>query len=272
MTLNKEPRREPTRFFETLTSLNDFDKIEIRNVIHGLLNPTPREICFTTNYYRAFTNVESILVLNDVKHIQAIASVTRGLFEIAIDVALINHIPQGPEKMLAHVDVERLRSAEKIIAFKASNPTSEVDSRIYEQFVRNESKRVIGLRDSLWPGRPDVQHWSLLKMQQRVEKLGSPFNELYVLEYPVLSWFIHSGLTGFANVQKDSLDDVVENAFTIAVKSYMALLGAVIVEFNLDKHDPDIKRRMQYAQMVPWTDSEHQAAQLRAELGLENAH
>jgi hypothetical protein len=49
----------------------------------------------------------------------------------------------------------------------------------------------------------------------------------------------------------------------------MALMTAIIYEFKLDKHDPMIKTRMQYAQMVPWTDGEEEASQLRRELGLE---
>jgi hypothetical protein len=94
-------REESARFFATLTSLNEFDKIEMRNVIPGLIEPTQREICFTANYYRAFANVESILALNHAKHIQGIASAARAFFEIAVDVALIDKVPQGPEKMVA---------------------------------------------------------------------------------------------------------------------------------------------------------------------------
>lgn len=261
-------REEPARFFSTLTSLNDFDKLELPNVIRGLLNPTQREICFTANYYRAFANVESILALNRVKHVQGIASAARGLFEIAVDVALIDKIPQGPEKMLALIDVEKMRSARAIVDFKAANPTAQVDATTFQEFIRLEGARITALRDSLWPNRPDVQHWSLLKMSKRVEKLGQPFNELYAVEYPRLSWYIHSGLTGFANLHKESFEFMAGIAFVIAVKSYMALM-ALIDEFKLNKHDPKIKTRLQYAQMVPWTDSEEQAAQLRVELGLE---
>jgi hypothetical protein len=54
-------REEPARFFSTLSSLNSFDKMEIRNVIRGLISPAQREICFTANYHRASANVESIL-------------------------------------------------------------------------------------------------------------------------------------------------------------------------------------------------------------------
>lgn len=106
-------------------------------------------------------------------------------------------------------------------------------------------------------------------MQKRVGKLGEPFNEIYAVECPCLSWYIHSGLTGFVNLQKESFDLMAGIAFTIAVKSYMALMRAIIDEFKLDKHDPKIKTRRQYAQMVPWTDGEVQAAQLRKELELE---
>jgi hypothetical protein len=260
---------QSARFFSTLKSLNDFDKLEIRNVIRGLLNATQREICFTANYYRAFANIESILALNHVKHIQAIAAAARSLFEIAVDVALIDKVPQGPEKMLALIDVEKMRSAQAIIDFRAANPTAEVDATIFQEFIRLEGARITALRDSLWPNRPDVQHWSLLKMSKRVEMLGQPFNELYAVEYPRLSWYIHSGLAGFANLQKESFEYMAAIAFVIAVKSYMALTAAIIDEFKLNKHDPKIKTRMQYAKMVPWTDGEEQAAQLRVELGLE---
>src|SRR5579864_5847643 len=256
MTRPKNLREEPARFFSTLTSLNNFDKLAIRDDIRSRLNPTQREICFTANYYRAFANVESILALNHVKHIQGIASAARGLFEIAVDVALIDQIPQGPEKIRALVDVEKMRSAQAIIDFKAANPTAQVDAAFFQEFIRLEGARITALRDSLWPSRPDVQHWSLLKMQKRVEKLGQPFNELYAVEYPRLSWYIHSGLTGFANLQKESFELMAGIAFTIAVKSYIALMTAIIDEFKLNKHDPKIKTRMQYAQMVPWTDSE----------------
>jgi hypothetical protein len=39
-------REEPARFFSTLTSLNEFDKKEVRNIIRVVLNPTQRETCF----------------------------------------------------------------------------------------------------------------------------------------------------------------------------------------------------------------------------------
>jgi len=66
-----------------------------------------------------------------------------------------------------------------------------------------------------------------------------------------------------SSLQKESFELMAGIAFNIAVKSYMAILTAVIDEFKLNKHDPKIKARMDYARMVPWTDGDEQAAQLR---------
>jgi hypothetical protein len=46
------------RFFTVIKSLNEFDKAEIRGVVDTLISPTPREICFTGNYYRGVGNVD----------------------------------------------------------------------------------------------------------------------------------------------------------------------------------------------------------------------
>ncbi len=269
MDLARRRYQEPTRFFATLKSLNEFDKVEIRKKIQGVLSPTEREICFIGNYYRGAANIESIVALNQLTHLQAIAAVARGLFEMAVDVALINRLPQSIEKMLALIEVEKLRSAEAVIAFKTANPSAQVDIGTFEQFVKMEGPRIIARREFLWPKSPDVQHWSLLKLQKRAEMLGEPFHEIYAVEYPRLSWYIHSGLTGVANLSAASLDLMAGIAFTIAMKSYMEIMTAIIHEFKLDKADPKIKNRMLYAKMLPWTDDEQQQSQLRLELHLD---
>lgn len=142
------------------------------------MSPTQREICFIGTYSRALANVETILALNHVKHLQAIAAATRGLFELAVDIRLIEMTPQGPEKMLAFIDVEKLHSAQTIVHFKDANPDAQVDTSVFEEFIKTEQSRIIASRDLLWPGHPNVRHWSLLKMSKRVEKLGRPFNEI----------------------------------------------------------------------------------------------
>jgi hypothetical protein len=63
--------------------------------------------------------------------------------------------------------------------------------------------------------------------------------------------------------------DSLRDSDVRAGPSYMETLAVIINEFQLDKPNPKIRARMQYAKMVPWTDSEQQQAQLRRDVGLE---
>jgi hypothetical protein len=171
-------REEPARFFSTLTSLNNLDKLEIRHIIRGLLNPTQREVCFTANYYRVLAHVESILALNHVKNIQGIASAARGLVEIAVDVALIDQVSRGPEKMLALIDVEKMRSAQAIIDFNAANPTVQVDDYNFSRVHQ------IGRRPHYCNARFLMARPARCPALVPAQTLGQPFNAIYAVEYP----------------------------------------------------------------------------------------
>ena len=60
-----------------------------------------REQCFIGTYYRTLGNIETLLVLNKSLHFQALTMLARALFELAVDVRLLEMIPNGWEKMVA---------------------------------------------------------------------------------------------------------------------------------------------------------------------------
>ena len=189
-----DPATMPERCYTMLKSLNAFDKQELRGVVRGLLAKTDRDTCFIGNYYRAVANVETLLSLKSAKDLQAIAMVARGLFELAVDIKLIDAIPEAVQKLLAFSDVEKLRAARKIVKFKAANPAAKVDASIYDTFITNNAQRIEAQRNAVWPGVKKVEHWSGLKLYQRVARLKAPFDEIYEVNYPQLSWYVHSGL------------------------------------------------------------------------------
>ncbi|MEP7352263.1 MAG: DUF5677 domain-containing protein [Acidobacteriota bacterium] len=258
---------DTSKWLSSLISLNKFDKIEIRPLVGGKFKLDQRDDCLVANYWRTTASVESILALNHVKHIQAIAGATRSLFEIAIDAALIDLVPRAPEKIVAFVEVEKMRSAHAIVRFKRLNPAAEVNEATFQEFVASEGDRITSLRDDLWPNRPDVKHWSLLKLEKRVEKVGNPFDEIYAIDYPRLSWYVHSGLTGFSQVADTHYHSMAGLSFIIATKSYMALMATIITSLRFDARDPRLKEKMLFAQMAPWTDGKEQVQQLKKELG-----
>jgi hypothetical protein len=261
-----EQHENVERFYTSIKSLNELDRQEIHNVIRGQLNPSLRETCFAGVYYRATAAAETILALNHVKHLQGIASAARSLFELAVEMRLLDLLPQGPEKMTAAIDIEKLRAAKKVVAFKSVNPSAPIDDSVFRQFITIEEALINAKQSTLWPGRRRVDYWSLKNMAERSRFVGAPFEELYEAEYPRLSWYVHSGLIGFANLSKDSFELMAGIAFTIAVKSYAEILRVVTREFRINLADKDIEKKIDYAMVLPFTEGPEQIEQLRREL------
>src|SRR5205085_12307415 len=133
--------------------------LEVSGVIHTLLAISDREKCFIATYRRGSSNVATLLELKWPKDFQAINMLARALFELAVDARLINVVPKASEKMIAFVDVDKLRCARKILKFHAAHPVTKVDTLIYSSFVASESSRIEALRVKLW-GLKKLSHWS----------------------------------------------------------------------------------------------------------------
>jgi hypothetical protein len=256
----------PERCYTMLKSLNEFDKQEIGGVVRGLLAKTDRDNCFIGNYYRGKAHIETLLSLKSAKDLQAIAMVARGLFELAVDTKLINAIPDAVKKILAFSDVEKLRAARKIVKYKAANPGAAVDASIHEAFITSEAKRIEAERNVVWPGVKKLTHWSGLDLSQRVALLKAPLDEIYDVEYPQLSWYVHSGLTGFVNLKAETFNMLAASQNKLAGECYMVLLTAIIDEFGIAKADAKIGNKLKLAKMLPFTDGPEQGKALEREL------
>jgi hypothetical protein len=198
-----DPKETVERYFTVIKSLNEFDQKEVRGIIQTLLSPSRRDLCFTGSYYRAVGNIESTLSLKSLRDFQAIAMMARSLFEIAVDIKLTTQTTDSETKIIAFVDLEKLRSARKIVEFKAANPNANVHASTYQEFITNNASRIEEEAKALWPTNyGSVAHWSASKLEKRIEQLGAPFTQIYAVNYPQLSWFTHSGMTGILNLEK----------------------------------------------------------------------
>ena len=256
----------PERFFTAIKSLNEFDQKEVRGVIGGLIARTDRDNCFAGTYYRGKANVETLLTLKSVKHVQAITMLARSLFELAVDIKLIDVIPNAVKKIGAFSEVELLRAAEKVVKFKAANPAASVDTRVHAEFIKNNAARIQAEKQAVWPGATKLRHWSGLDLHARAKLLKAPFEEIYEVRYPELSWYTHAaGLTGF-NIKSETFLLLAGCQFALAGRCYALLLTSIIDEFHLTKADVLIKNRLKYANMLPFTDTDEQQDALKREL------
>jgi phosphorylcholine metabolism protein LicD len=254
-----DPQEGVQRLFAMLKSVGEFEQLEIRGVMQSLIQPSLHENCFIGIYLRAMTHFESLKRLDSSVHFQAISMLTRSLFELAVDIALLDVIPDSALKMLSFSEVEKLRCARKIVEFKKLNSTSGVDESAYASYIAAEGQRIDGIKKGLWPGMDRVDHWSGKKFPERVKCLGEPYKEIYQVQYPRLSWYVHSGLTGVMGLKKDTFVAMCGVAFKSSVDSFEMILLRVIKEFQLEKGNEKIKDKLKAAKLVPFTNSPEEA-------------
>jgi hypothetical protein len=250
------------RFYTMVKSLRAFDKVEVRGVIETLLSTSGRERCFIGTYYRVMANIETLLEFKQPKHFQAIAMLASGVFELAVDIRLIDVIPDSETKIREFTDVEKLRCARKVLQFKAANPDAKVDTAIYSSFVANNESRINTAKSMLWPTRGKVSHWSGCELPARVGLVKSPFQEIYEVNYPQLSWYVHSGLTGVVNLKAVTFTLICGYAFKLAADAYWEVLLSMIREFKMAKANEKIEGKLKAAKLLPFTDTLEEGEQL----------
>ena len=264
----KEATSNTDCFYTQVKSLHNFDNIEVRCVINNLLSKTPVEGCHLANYIRTQGNVETLLLLQHSKHVQMIAMIARALFELSVEARLLEVVPNSWALVTHHAEVEKLRLANKIIAFKNVNPGVTTDTTLYQHYIDHESQRITAVQSSLWPGVKRVTHWSGMNLSERCAFLKAPFDQIYSEDYPRISWYAHPGLTGVANVQFLTFIHVCGYAFSLAVKSYDQSLRSAIRVFKLTSGNDRIIDRLEVALRFPFADTDERVEALRKRAGL----
>jgi len=95
-------------------------------------------------------------------------------------------------------------------------------------------------------------------MRERAELAKSPLQEIYEVKYPMLSWYVHSGLTGVVNLNAESFMVLCGVAFQIVTEAYRELLLTMIREFKIAKADEKIEGKLEVAKYLPFTDTPEQ--------------
>ncbi len=250
------------RTFASITSMMQFDELEVRGIIRNILAPTEHEKCFILIYWRAAAQVMSLSKLNGHQHFQAITMIARSLFELSVDLKLIDKIPDGVDKMIAFVEVEKLRAARKIVKFKQKHPAARVDDSLYQSYIAGEAARIEATKAKLWPGAKKIDGFANMNLADRATLAGLEYEEIYEVEQPRMSWQVHSGLTGVANLKPETFTYMAGVGMASCIKSYELILNALIDEFMIGMADDKIKKKLTVSKLLPWADDPEQAQQL----------
>ena len=198
------------------------------------------------SYHRAALNLSSMIALNNVKHFQAAAMLARSVFELAVEIRLIDLTPDAVLRMVAFQRLEKLKAAQKAIRFAANHRCNSLRSSHPITSSSRFTKRVSRPLRQAW-GTLKVRHWSNRHLSEQVKLLGEPFEEIYHSLYKHLSWHVHAGLAGVANMKPEAFPYVFGVSCQIAALSFEEILKAVIRQFALSSAVPTIYKELEFA-------------------------
>lgn len=270
------------RFHGAVVLLERFDRENIRGRVETKDDHPPREFAIVATYLRTLAHIRTLIELKSATYFQAIAMIARGVFELAVDIHLIDRIPDAPERYDAFAKVERLRVARRITEFHKVNAQREryrshdlpaeplQPFSVHEQFVRDNARQIDQLAKSFWPKQFEkkrtILHWSGMDLRQRAILVGSPFDEIYDVHYAELSWYTHPGVGVIATLEKEMYPLICGQAYGIAIRCYCQTLRFMIQEWRLRESDQLIEKKLEFATLAAFSTDQREAKRLRFEL------
>ena len=268
--LSKLEGAEQAGFYTAvLKSVREFDRLEVEGVLSSLFGLTGREECFYALYLRSQRNIDTLLTLTNVAHFQAIAMVSRAIFELCMDVELLGKTPDGDLRLRVYKSLELLRAARSLVRLEdeqsSHHPPSERRRYIAEAGPYVEAEARI-----LWPGRKlsDIKHWSGMNAFERAQALGPETKAMYIHSHQQFSWYAHGGVQGTLDATVEHFPRLCGIALSSAVVCYSRILTAVARAVRITTHDEDFERKLELALGLPTTESAQEELQLRHNVGL----
>jgi hypothetical protein len=252
-----------------LTSLKKFDESEVDPVCRGQIALSPIEECRMVTYLRVQRNVDSMTTLGHVAHFQALSMLARSIFELSVDLRLMQSVPDAAERMKCFQSLESLKAARDAVK-RSNEPNGSPVSKTLSDFEATRGVSIEARATQLWgPKFNSVTHWSGLKLKQRVSQIADDqMSHVYVYTYRTMSWQTHPGLQGSYGLPASAFPTIANSALNLAVHSYLGVLRLMVNTLGLQKHDPLIDSKLNLAHTLPYTEGHGEELELRHRLGL----
>ncbi len=201
-----------------------------------------REKAVVGCYYRAYAWMFTLAILRDPIHFQAVAAGARSLFELWVDLKLLLCDTTGHDVRRYHAfpRVERFRAAQKIVEFSDKHPTLKIECSHQRTSVNDASKaqEIDALVVKLWgkdkKGNPNYpRHWSGKDLAARIPLGDTEMERIYSEQYPLLSWYVHSGSAGYAGLDDNALRCCFALSHTMAQRASLASIELVAKEMKI---------------------------------------
>jgi hypothetical protein len=112
--------------FDGTKGMHDFSTEVMIPLCKGLLSRSQQENAVIDTYYKMTLLLRSSLALNTLDHFQTVASLTRSLFELWLDLKILAQDTTGDavKRYDEFPEIEKFRAAERMVNFSAAQPQS----------------------------------------------------------------------------------------------------------------------------------------------------
>jgi hypothetical protein len=211
-------------------------------------------------HLRSANLLASICRLDGTPHFQSIAAAARALFEVSLDMALLNNdsTSESVQRLEAFTRVERFRAAEKLVKFYVSHvPPPDLSLTTRQAVVADQVERaaIEQFRDQFWSTQKKRGRWpqqcsAFPNVAERAKHVGPAWEERYVRHYAGLSWHVHGGFVGVEELSKDSFDIMASDAHRLAVDTGLESYRTLGRELLISRAMPEWAERLEFLDRV----------------------
>jgi hypothetical protein len=115
-----DEHRTAEKFFQALPGITRYMSERVAPRLEGILNKSSREQCVHRCFLKALCWMKTLTKLNEGAGFQAVTAGVRSLLEIAVDLILIRHDEQAPQRLLDWETCVKFKAAAGLVKYFAS--------------------------------------------------------------------------------------------------------------------------------------------------------
>lgn len=195
--------------YDLIKQLTDYVKNNLVNQLIGKEDGRTKKTALLHTYGQILCWMESIINLSRAVDYQAIASCTRAILELFIDMHLLYKSNEqiDIERYFSFPDVSKWKTAKKITNLREEYKLTKTDypnpDKEFLSETPNKENQIELLREKLW-GKTrkgkivQPQHWKNLVIVDRVKKINNKqVANTYLSTYYYCNWSVHPGYSVF---------------------------------------------------------------------------
>ena len=225
------------------------------------LNLTDRENLVRTLWFRVYMWLKCLAALHERHHLQGVMAAARGLFELTVDLTLIQRDSTATpvERFLAFEEYQRWRATQRARDYCKTHPADTGVDYLRTFAARfpegpEQTVQMEALRKKHWgtdgTGRPrKPETWSGKSIANNC--LDAGFEREHVEMNALLCWSIHSGITGFINLTEDDFETNAALSYLFALRMVLRAIDIVAAEFKLTGAIPEFREKMKWVESIP---------------------